>query len=99
LPPGSASALGVYSGWVPHCAIEIDLVRAVITGPSKEAVIEQTARLVRTICFGRQDLSIDAVLESPPPGGGRDGWTLIVGADIAFAPTGLGATFPERTVA
>jgi hypothetical protein len=99
LPPGVTAAPDTYSGWVPHCAVEIDRLRAVITGPSKDAVIEQAARLVRVICLGRRDLSIDATLESPPPLSGRDAWTIVVGADIAFLPTGLGALFPERAIA
>jgi hypothetical protein len=99
LPAGSTAAPGAYDNWVPGCAVEIDRVRAVITGPSKDAVIEQAARVVRVICLGCRDLSIDALLESPPPVAGRDGWTIIVGADIAFAPTALGVQFPERAIA
>jgi hypothetical protein len=99
LPKGTAAAAGAYSNWVPGCDVEIDRVRVAITGPSKDAVIEQAARVVRVICAGSRDLSIDAMLESPSPGSGRDGWTIIVGADIAFAPTALGATFPERAIA
>lgn len=99
LPPGIAAAPGAYSNWVPGCEVEIDRLRAVITGPSKDAAIEQAARVVRVICQGKSELAIGAVLESPPPGGGRDGWTIIVGAAIAFAPTALGVQFPERAVA
>jgi hypothetical protein len=99
LPAGTAAAPGAYSNWVQGCGVEIDLVRAIITGPSRESVLEQAARVVRVICQGKTELAIDAVLEAPPPGSGRDGWTIIVGADIAFAPTGLGVTFPERAVA
>ena len=95
LPPGTAAAPGVHSGWVPECTVLIDAVRVVVTGPSRGLVIEQAARVVRVICQGRRELAIGAVLESPPPGAGRDGWTIIVGADIAFAPTALGVTFPD----
>jgi hypothetical protein len=99
LPEGVAATPGGTSGWVADCEVAIDRVRVNITGPSKEAVIEQAARLVRVICQGRRELEIGAVLESPPPASGRDGWTIIVGADIAFAPTALGVLFPERAVA
>jgi hypothetical protein len=90
---------GSHSGWVPGCDVALDRVGAVVTGPSKDAVIEQAARLVRVICRGMTQLEIAAVLESPPPCSGRDGWTIIVGVDIAFAPTALGVRFPERAVA
>jgi hypothetical protein len=73
------------------------LPSAAVDGPSRELVLEETARLLREICRGLGPLSIAATLESPPPGSGRDGWTIIVGADIAFSPTALGATFPNQT--
>lgn len=97
LPQGLSPRLGAYADWVPGCVVEIDRAQAVVLGPSCQRLFEQTARLVRVICYGKGPFSIAACVESPPPISGRDGWTIIVGADIAFSPTALGSTFPNQT--
>lgn len=97
LPKGARGvAAGVHRGWEPDCTLCAAGPFIAITGPSRERVMGQAARLVRVACQDMKDAQIAATLESPPPGGGRDGWTIIVNADIAFAPTAIGATFPER---
>jgi hypothetical protein len=99
LPAGAlAVQSGIFSGWVQGCELVIAGPFIAITGPSRERVQEQAARLLRVSCQKLRAVSIEALLETPPPGGGRDGWTIIVNADIAFAPTGLGATFPPASL-
>ena len=70
-----------------------------IDGPSRERVFDQARRFLRMQARGHGPLSIAAVLISPLPPhvgrhgcggrGGRDGWSIIVGAEIAFAPTSI----------
>lgn len=71
-----------------------------IEGPSREQVFEQARRFLRILAKGFGPLSIAAVLSTPaqlaPDGapqwsvrGGQDTWTIIVGAEIAFAPTSI----------
>jgi hypothetical protein len=95
LPKGLSPRPGEYADWVPGCVVQIDGAQAVVLGPSRQRLFEQTARLVRVICHGKGPFSIAACLESPPPVAGRDGWTIIVGADVAFSPTAIGASFPQ----
>jgi hypothetical protein len=85
---------GAFRGWVADCELSVQGGFIAISGPSRERVMEQAARLIRVACQDLREISIAATLESPPPVSGRDGWTIIVNADIAFAPTALGATFP-----
>jgi hypothetical protein len=99
LPKGAhALQSGCYdtSSWVPGCFLVIAGPFVAITAPSRERAMEQAARLLRVTCQGLTEISIAATLESPAPVSGRDGWTIIVNADIAFAPTSLGATFPQE---
>src|SRR5258708_1636208 len=66
-----------------------------IRGPSRDWVFDAADVILRQACESHGPLSIAATLQSPPPCPGRDSWTIIVGADVAFAPTGLGAHFPR----
>jgi hypothetical protein len=73
----------------------------VIEGPSRERLFEQADRFLRVICKGRPALAIAATLITPPslPGayrGGRDGWSIIVGAEIAFSPTALAPVLADQ---
>lgn len=94
LPKGArAVRSGVHRGWVQGCELAVAGPLIAAMGPSRERVMQQAARLLRVACQDLKDVSIAAELATPGPGGGRDPWTIIVKADIAFAPTGLGATF------
>ncbi len=57
-----------------------------ITGPSQAKVFEQADRFLRI----PPPLSIAATLTSPC--GVRDGWQVIINAEISFAPTSIEAT-------
>jgi hypothetical protein len=63
-----------------------------ITGPSRAKVFEQADRFLRVLLRRNPPppLSIAATLTSPC--GVRDGWQVIVNAEISFAPTSLEAT-------
>lgn len=76
------------------CRLSIDDSGLVaITAPSRDRAFDQAAAVLRARGEGEPPASIAAVLESPHPRG-RDGWQIITGADVAFAPTGLPAHFP-----
>jgi len=66
----------------------------VITGPSREAVFDQAARLLRIAGKDSAPVSIAAVLCTPAPLSGRDNWSVIVNADIAFSPTSMPLELP-----
>ena len=108
LPP--ALTLGVNIG-IQHpclhqCLLRIEphrgrdyIVR--ITGPSREKCFDQASRYLRVAARGHiatgSALQISAVLVTPARVcSGRDTWTIIVGADVACAPTGLGADIPSK---
>jgi hypothetical protein len=71
-----------------------------IQGPSRELVFDQARRYLRTAARGHLErgaaFQIAAVLVTPHKPAGRDRWTIIVGADVAFSPTGLGADLPAH---
>lgn len=85
---------GVHRDWVKGCELTVAMQFIAIRGPSRERVQEQAARVIRACCQDLENVAIGAVMETTGPGAGRDGWTVIVNADIAFAPTALGASFP-----
>lgn len=100
LPRGArALPCAVVSGWVPDCELTIAGPFVAILAPSRERAMEQAARLIRITCYQLSRVELAAIIESPPPCAGKDGpkdsWTIVVNADIAFVPTGLGAVFPE----
>jgi hypothetical protein len=69
------------------CVLTIDRRGLVtVTGSSRERVFDQAARFLKLICKGHGALSLAATLTQP---GGRDGWSIIVGADVAFSPTSI----------
>ena len=63
-----------------------------ITGPSQAKVFEQADRFLRILIRRNPPppLSIAATLTSPC--GVRDGWQVIINAEISFAPTSIEAT-------
>jgi hypothetical protein len=63
-----------------------------ITGPSRAKVFEQADRFLRILMRRNPPpaMSIAATLTSPC--GVRDGWQVIVNAEISFAPTSIEAT-------
>ena len=80
----------------PHgCLLHVDGPLIEIVGPSREATFEHASRLLRVACKGRPPLSIAADLRTPARPSGRDTWSIIVGADIAFSPTSLDPHFPR----
>ena len=71
-----------------------------VSGPSREAVLNDATPLLRTIHgFLERPFSITAVVRSPPPVPGVDSWSIIVGADVAFSPTSLDPHFPRAASA
>lgn len=91
LPPvlGLLVAPGRHQPCLHGCLLEIDRAGLVaIEGPSRERVFEQATRFLRVNGKGRPPYSVTATLSSPHPSG-RDGWSIIVGAEIAFSPTAL----------
>ena len=78
----------------PGCSFRISHPLVKILGPSREALFAAATAFLRSLVRAPGALSITALLSSPAPAGGSDGWTIIVGADIAFSPTGLGAWLP-----
>ena len=78
------------------CTLQSFKNMVVITGPSRDAVFEKATELLRAIrAMTRQPMSITADLETPGPVPRRDSWTIVVGADVAFTPTGLDPYFPR----
>jgi hypothetical protein len=69
-----------------------------ITGPSRQAVFEQAATLVRSAGRRAPPLSIAVRLSSPYLAGGCDSWSMIVGADVAFSPTAIDPYFPALDI-
>jgi hypothetical protein len=63
-----------------------------ITGPSRAKVFEQADRFLRILMRRNPPpaMSIAATLTSPC--GVRDGWQVIINAEISFAPTAIEAT-------
>ena len=70
-------------------------VHAEVLGPSREAVMHQTARFLRSLgAIG--PLSLHGILESPAGApSGRDSWNIIVNADVAFSPASIEPFIPQ----
>jgi len=83
---------GRHQPCIAGCILKVDRDgQVVITGLSREQTFEQARRFLRIVAKGHGPLSIVAVLTTPArltyERGGRDGWSIIVGAEIAFTPT------------
>lgn len=76
------------------CEVDIDLPLIRIRGASREVVFDAASALVRG---WPRDMprSVSAILHTPTRPSGFDRWSIIIGADVAFSPTGLGAEFPR----
>lgn len=84
-----AVPVGRHQPCLAGCVLDVDRAGLVsIFGLSREQIFAQCRRFMRLVARGHGPLSIAAVLTSPLPPG-RDAWQIIVGADVAFAPTGL----------
>ena len=81
------------------CRIRVSPPLVKIAGPSRERVFEVATTFLRHVCRDHTPLSIAATLVSPPPVSGSDGWSIIVGADVAFSPTSLDPHFPRAASA
>lgn len=94
LPAGTSVDSGSHRPSPDGCTLNVTFPLAEILGPSREAVFEHAARLLRVSCRG-QRCAIAARLETPARPSGSDTWSIIVGADIAFSPTSLDPQFPS----
>jgi hypothetical protein len=95
LPAGAKADAGNHQPSPEGCRLEVTFPLAVIAAPSREAAFEHAALLLRVACRGLR-ASIPARLETPGGPVAGDRWTIIVGADVAFSPTGLGVDFPRQ---
>ena len=67
-----------------------------IAGHSREAVLEHAARFLRVSCKGLAPTTLAMTMRTDAPGwGGIDNWTAIIGADVAFFPSGLSPHIPR----
>ena len=74
--------------------------RVLIKAPSRQLAFEQARRYLRVAAKGHiaqgSALRITAALVTPSRiCSGSDGWTIIVGADVAFAPTTIPPDLPS----
>jgi hypothetical protein len=89
-------APGLHKPAPDGCQLRIDRGAPVhCTGPSRRAVFEHAAKFLRQVGKDRGAIAFTAVVDSPPGywagSSGRDFWSITVGAEVSFAPTGLGA--------
>lgn len=82
-----------------------------IMGPSRDAIFDVAASVARQACAGLPEQSIairvyarpieresatrDWLHVSTESLGAVDGWSMIVGAEVAFSPTALDSYFPK----
>jgi hypothetical protein len=95
LPPslGGLLAPGVQHPCLMGCLLTVGQGGVLtITGPSRAKVFEQADRFLRILMRRNPPpaMSIAATLTSPC--GVRDGWQVIINAEISFAPTAIEAT-------
>jgi hypothetical protein len=75
------------------CFCEVARYLVSIQGPSREAVFDDAATVFRALMgITGEPLSIAGTLETPH---GRDTWSIILNADVAFSPTSLDPHFPR----
>lgn len=94
LPPalGLLVAPGRHSPCLHGCVLAIDRAGVVaIEGPSRDRVFDQATRFLKVNSKSLPPYSAAATLWCPEPRG-RDGWSIIVGAEIAFSPTAMAPT-------
>lgn len=97
LPDGVKACPGSHQPSPHGCRVNVTAGSLVeITGPSREATFEHCAAFFRVARRATQrPFSIAATLVTPIRPAGRDSWSIIVGADVAFSPTSLDPHFPE----
>lgn len=91
-----AAPTGRHQPCIHGCVVTLNTAGLVeVIGPSRWRVFEQASRFLALIGKGHEPVSLAATLYTPPPSprapGGRDQWSIVVGAKVAFAPTGMGA--------
>lgn len=93
--PGRVYA-GLQRGLVEQggCALELELPFVRIRGGSQPAVFDAAARLLQDAVRGGPT-AVSAILHTPVKPSGFDRWHIIVGAPVAFSPTGLDPYFPR----
>ena len=70
---------------------------AIIGGPSREAVFVAAAAFIAALCEGLGPLSIAATMKTERQPGipsGRDSWSIVVGAEVAFCATSIAPEIP-----
>jgi len=77
------------------CEIELELPLLRIRGGSQPLVFNAAAALLQEAVRGGPT-AISAILHSPARPSGFDRWHIIVGAPVAFSPTGLDPYFPNQ---
>ena len=111
LPEGARRDSGIVMDSPVRCFVEVGRIGLVtIMGPSREAVLDQAARILRAACEGMAPQALTGTmyhnaytnlgddrdwLRLPGP---ADGWSIAVGAEVAFAATALGHHIPDLKV-
>lgn len=102
LLPEGASLEFTWDGWSPTIEGCGYLVHGaglvVVTAPSREAALDTAGDFLRAACRGLGARSVALTLLTPDGASGprgRDRWTAVVGANVAFFPTGLGPYLPR----
>lgn len=95
LAPGRVYG-GLQRGLVEQngCELELELPLIRIRGASQPAVFNAAAALLQS-AVARGPAAISAILHTPARPSGFDRWHIIVGAPVAFTPTGLDPYFPR----
>lgn len=94
LPDGADARPGTHQPSPEGCALTVRFPLVEISGPSRGAVFDHAARLLRLACRDLAPLSIASVLACPARPAAHDAWSIIVGADVAFSPTALDPEIP-----
>ncbi len=111
LPPGARRIVTPVDGWPYGCLVEFGRTSLVsIMGPSREAAFDAAGQILSDGCTGLAQTSVSLRVYQFPPkepadgrdwlrvssgGGVTDGWTAIIGAGVAFSPTGVDPYFPR----
>lgn len=77
------------------CELELDLPLVRIRGAGQPGVFNAAAALLQEAVRGGPT-AISAILHTPARPSGFDRWHIIVGAPVAFSPTGLDPYFPNQ---
>lgn len=96
LPDGASAPAGFHQPSPEGCALQVTWPLVLIIGPSRGAVFDHASRLLRVTCRHLPPTAVAANLVTGARPAGQDAWTIIVGADVAFSPTGLDPEFPSQ---